>query len=154
MALEKINPVEIKNQLQNGGLRAQELGSKKEEPAADDETIAKFWAYMCQLFGHAFISNHGTSPSEVWLDEMEKLTRTELRLGVEVIKELGQEFPPSLPAFMSYCKNGKPKGKHDVEKRAEAPWVADMPRLGAVKAQASVKAKAIAEMRKKLRMSD
>ena len=139
------------DQLQSGERKVQETGLKK-EPTADDETIAKFWAYMCQLFGHAFTSNHGTMPSQVWFDEIKNLTRTELGRGVEVIKELGQDFPPSLPAFISYCKSGKPKGKHDVERRADAPWVSDMPRLGAVKAQTAVKAKSMAAIREKLRM--
>jgi len=64
---------------------------------------------MSQLFGHTWVSQYGDTPEEspLWIDELETLTEVQLRSGIKTMKEFGQDFPPSLPAFMSYCRKGK-----------------------------------------------
>lgn len=68
---------------------------------------------MGQLFGSKWTAQHGETPSTIWVNDLQTLTKAQLHNGVQVMKELGQDFPPSLPAFMSYCTKGKPINQID-----------------------------------------
>lgn len=69
---------------------------------------------MANCFGSSFAKQYGDTINPVWRSEIEKLTREQLWNGIQVMQNLGQDFPPSLPAFIAYCTKGKPKQKADM----------------------------------------
>lgn len=109
--MDQVNPQAVAKSLQQN-VPLENLTHTPTE--IDNKVFGGFWAYMANYYGSVFLSQYGEDPNPLWHQELQQFTRKELWAGVSVMKELNTEFPPSLAALISYCKNGKPKSDPDV----------------------------------------
>jgi hypothetical protein len=70
---------------------------------------ALVWRSMVELYGPAFLTAYGDSPSPLWLSAIEKLTETECARGLATLADEAREYPANLTQFAAACR-GKGSG--------------------------------------------
>jgi len=63
---------------------------------------------MIQMFGTAFSSAYGDSPTPIWLSAITGLSDAECAEGFQRLATEGREYPPNLTQFVAACR--PPKG--------------------------------------------
>ena len=79
---------------------------------ATDKDIAKFWAYMAHMFGSRWVSSYGAKPNYAWQQQLSKMDKKQISHGTEAVLRAGLEYPPTLPQFLTYCKDAHPSRNH------------------------------------------
>ena len=54
---------------------------------------------MREYWGSRWTNDHGTSPTRLWIKELQTITPQQAALGLQVLKKTGSHYPPSLPEF-------------------------------------------------------
>lgn len=71
------------------------------------QLLDNFWLKMAGLFGHAWVSSYGASPSgigaDTWAQALTGVTPMQIANGLRETLALGAEFPPSAPHFRKLC---------------------------------------------------
>lgn len=57
------------------------------------------------MFGGAWLQKFGETPNKTWQQALTQLTDDEIIYGLQKTLEAQSEFPPSLPVFLSRCKD-------------------------------------------------
>lgn len=69
--------------------------------------LEPLWERMLGMYGHAWASQNGTTPSgvtaETWGAALAGLDRLQLAAGLRACVVEGREFPPSAPRFRAMC---------------------------------------------------
>ena len=70
-----------------------------------EQHMAAFWERMEQIYGSKFTSEFG-SAIDFWFRAFTErdLRAADLKRGLEKCLDAGEQFPPSLPKFLSYCR--------------------------------------------------
>ncbi len=98
------------SQLQN---EPQENVQSSQAKLVDEVSIHKWWAIMVNALGSSFTRQYGETINPIWKQYIQLLTREQLWKGTHVMLEIGNDYPPTLPVFLRYCTEGKPKSKID-----------------------------------------
>ncbi len=85
----------------------------------------------------------GQSPNESWLRAVSALSDDQLKAGINACLYSDDEWPPSLPEFVSRCK----------ARRENAGMYANVPMLPAAKSSAETAAEQLRAMRAKLKQA-
>ncbi len=66
---------------------------------------------MVELYGTAFVTAYGDSPSPIWLAAIAELTDDECRKGLTALARQAREYPANLTQFVAACKpvTGSPR---------------------------------------------
>jgi hypothetical protein len=66
---------------------------------------------MVELYGTAFVTAYGESPSPIWLAAIAELTDDECRKGLTALARQAREYPANLTQFVAACKpvTGSPR---------------------------------------------
>ena len=62
---------------------------------------------MSMIFGHKWTSSYGDMDDGTWQTGLAGLDIHQIKHGLNVVKESGNEWPPSLPEFRAMCKATK-----------------------------------------------
>ncbi len=116
--------------------------STERRAAPDSERVVKLWQTFTRMYGHAFVSQYGEKPDQVWAWAIARTSDEEVKRGLEGCLEAGGEFPPSLPKFMEYC-NPPPAGVRFLGTPVDPRYLLDTPKASLETAQ-----KHIANMRR------
>lgn len=84
-------------------------------PPASFEKTRQFWAAMGDIYGTQWTNAFGHKPNQIWIAEIERLTVTEISLGIERCKHSGSPYIPNLPQFLALCD---PLNGYTEEQRA------------------------------------
>jgi hypothetical protein len=82
--------------------------------------MGRLWVVMSETYGHKWTSPMGESPNETWTERLKKLVAEEWVAGITKLKCSCEEWPPSLPEFVSWCTGVMSEA--DVKKQAIAEW--------------------------------
>jgi len=113
---------------------------------------------MAICYGHRWTSNYGdaldgdnklTDAANIWLNGLIDLDVDQIKHGLEVMLEAGDEWPPSMPQFVKMCKNDPEAWQH---KSAAYKDYIPRDRQLTQKATPEVAEGSLAEMKKKLGM--
>lgn len=98
----------------------------------------KVWVQLAEMFGKAFYREHDDMPPRLWVQAIDRLTDSQIALGLANLGNADLRFPPNLSMFVSACKKQEPVRAlgvkllpmSDTEKQANAEkaW-RDMERL-------------------------
>lgn len=97
---------------------------------------------MVELYGPAFLSAYGESPSPLWLAAISELTDDECREGLTALAKAAREYPANLTQFVAACRPAKP-----VRYLGAPTTAAKLQALMPPKAQVSVADRYLARMR-------
>ena len=61
------------------------------------------WSAMTQMYGKTWHSFHGPAPTPVWIQQLKGMPMHRLKRGLQMTRDSGTEFPPTLPKFLQYC---------------------------------------------------
>lgn len=100
------------------------------------------WRSMVELYGPAFLSAYGESPSPLWLAAISELTDDECREGLTALAKSAREYPANLTQFVAACRPAK-----QVRYLGAPTTAAKLQALMPPKAQASVADRYLARMR-------
>lgn len=81
------------------------LFSKSSKPISSED-MAKLWAIMASMFGGKWVDYHGAKADEhgVWRAGLKNLGPDRIKIGLNRLVDTGEQWPPSLPAFVELCK--------------------------------------------------
>lgn len=65
------------------------------------------WSSMLELYGPAFTSAYGETPSHLWLAAISELTDDECRSGLTTLARQAREYPANLTQFVAACRPPK-----------------------------------------------
>lgn len=68
---------------------------------------AAVWSSMVELYGSAFTSAYGESPSPLWLAAISELSDDECRVGLTALAKQAREYPANLTQFVAACRPQK-----------------------------------------------
>lgn len=66
---------------------------------------------MVELYGPAFLSAYGDSPSPIWAESIAKLSDDECKRGFQTLASQPKEYPANLTQFVAACRpvTGSPR---------------------------------------------
>jgi hypothetical protein len=109
--------------------------------ALTNKRASRLWQRMAELYGNKWHSQMGPAPTELWLRAVSGLSDDQLKVGINACLYSDDQWPPSLPEFVSRCK----------ARRENAGMYANTPLLPAAKSSAETAAEQLSAMRAKLR---
>lgn len=74
------------------------------EARQDSTRVPKVWLQLVELFGKAFIREHGDEPGPLWSQAIHKLRDDQIATGLANLANDDLSFPPNLSMFVSACK--------------------------------------------------
>lgn len=84
---------------------------KKQEQKEQRKTQAleQIWEFMTQMYGNLWVDAFGevAGENQAWKIGLTGLTAKQVMIGLEKTALNGKTFPPTLPEFLSYCKDSK-----------------------------------------------
>jgi hypothetical protein len=91
-----------------------------------DNYVLRLWIVMAETYGHKWTSPMGETPNETWVSQLKSLSAEEWVAGITKLKASHEEWPPSLPAFMSWCTGVLSEA--EAKQQAIAEWDARPPK--------------------------
>lgn len=97
--------------------------SSQRVASTNERVMARIWQRMTELYGHRWISAWGevsnpdgtlTSAAQTWAQGLGRYSLNEIRQAFEKLIERGDEWPPTLPAFMGLCREKRAAPYHRV----------------------------------------
>lgn len=88
-----------------------------------DAMLSRLWERMAEIYGHRWTSAYGLVASEnaSWAAGIASLTGQQIAKGLSELVKAGDEWPPSLPAFLRLCQPEKTQALHRMFKALPAP---------------------------------
>jgi len=77
-----------------------------------EKHIALLWVRFGKIYGHKWETAYGECDDGTWLQGLSGVSPDQVAHGLGVVMEIGDEWPPSLPAFRQMCK-----GEHEIEQQ-------------------------------------
>lgn len=69
--------------------------------------MAKLWDRMIEMYGHKFTSSFGEQPNDTWARALSDMTGHEIATGLHACFEREDNWPPTLPEFITMCRPAK-----------------------------------------------
>ena len=94
--------------------------------------MARIWLRMTEVYGHRWISAWGevtnpdgtlTSTAFTWVQGLGRFSLDEIGQGFEKMVENGNDWPPTLPEFMTLCKPKRTAPYHKMARMLPQPEV-------------------------------
>jgi hypothetical protein len=85
------------------------------------------WSSMVELYGPAFLTAYGDSPSPIWAAAIGELSDEQCRSGLARLAKQPREYPANLTQFLAACRPPSPGVQYlgrpitDAERRALLP---------------------------------
>ena len=98
------------SQLQN---EPQENVQSSQTKLVDEVSMHKWWAFMVNALGSSFTRQYGETINPIWKQSIQLLTKEQIWKGTQVMLDVGSDYPPILPVFLRYCREGKLINKGD-----------------------------------------
>lgn len=73
---------------------------RKQDPAV----MLRIWRRMSEIYGHKWVSQHGTQPSDTWTVALADVTVEQIAHAFRALLRELPEWPPSLPDFVRLCR--------------------------------------------------
>jgi len=62
------------------------------------------WLQLAEMFGNAFLREHGEQPSNLWVVAINRLSDKQISTGLADLANQGLAFPPNLSQFVAASK--------------------------------------------------
>lgn len=66
------------------------------------------WVQLAEIFGNAFLREHGDEPGSLWVAGIHGLSDAQISRGLVNLVDGGLSFPPNLSQFMEACRRVPP----------------------------------------------
>ena len=78
------------------------------EPQQDLVRPQRVWVQLAELFGKAFYREHGSVPSNLWVQAVSRLSDQQIKRGLANLANDELAFPANLSQFVAACKRLPP----------------------------------------------
>ena len=84
----------------------------------------RFWTRMAELYGSAWTTPNGTSPTDLWTKFLDSVSPIVIRDALGQLVRSGKVFPPHLPEFVLLCQHaaGYPAAEQAYRDAAHSRW--------------------------------
>ena len=74
-----------------------------------------FWSKMIGIYGKRWITEHGSEPSEVWCEALQRFSFERIKMAIAYCIDSGDEFPVTLPLFVRRAKAMRVPSEHNED---------------------------------------
>jgi len=76
-----------------------------ESSARQAETLlSELWVRLAEIYGHKLVSAYGEIPPDTWAHALADCSAADIGTGLRACLESGEDWPPSLAAFLRMCR--------------------------------------------------